>query len=257
LSWDQPFTSVSNGSGDRGDFSWFHGGKLNVSYNCIDCHAFKTPSKIAIIFEADTVGEHEYISYSELLANVCQVANLLDSYGLKPGDNVVIYMPMVPQAAYAMLACARLGLVHCVVFAGFSAGALRDRINDSGKICFRVPSDELSSNGICLLGAKVVFTTDENRRGGKSIKLKPLVDSALLECQKVQRCVVYQRTGTFGTPMHTPRDVWWHEVVSNQRAYCYPVSVPSEHALCEFCRSIIWVSQNNLTSISPSSLYVY
>ncbi|KAI9034139.1 acetate-CoA ligase [Hyaloraphidium curvatum] len=211
ITWDTPFRSVAAGGHERGDFSWFHGGTLNVAYNCIDRHALANPDKTAIIWEADEPGEHKYISYAELLANVCQVANLLAGYGLKKGDYVAIYMPMVPEAAYAMLACARLGLVHCVVFAGFSADALRDRINDSG--------------------STVVFTVDESRRGGKSIKLKGLVDQALLECPGVKHCVVLRRTGAFGTPMHAPRDVWWHDAVDIQRPYCDPVPVSSEDHL--------------------------
>jgi acetyl-CoA synthetase len=132
ITWTKPFKKVRAGGWQQGDFTWFTGGELNVSYNCVDRHAEKDPSKTAIIFEGDEPGEHRYISYGEVLAEVSKAANLLKSWGIKKGDHVAIYMPMVPEAVYAMLACARIGAVHCVVFAGFSSDALRDRIRDCG-----------------------------------------------------------------------------------------------------------------------------
>ena len=131
LDWFRPFDAVKTGGFKNGDISWFDGGQLNVSFNCVDRHALLNPSKVAIIWESDEPDNHSYITYGELLDQVCRFANVLKKKGVKKGDTVCIYMPMVPEAAYAMLACARIGAIHSVVFAGFSSEALRSRLVDA------------------------------------------------------------------------------------------------------------------------------
>jgi acetyl-CoA synthetase len=131
LHWIKPFDQVCHGEFAKGNVGWFLGGQLNVAYNCIDRHALEDPNKVAIIWEADEPGQHQHITYGQLLDNVCKFANVLKKFNVKKGDRVCIYLPMVPEAAYAMLACARIGAVHSVVFAGFSAEALRNRILDA------------------------------------------------------------------------------------------------------------------------------
>ncbi|KAI0284628.1 acetate--CoA ligase [Russula aff. rugulosa BPL654] len=167
LYWDRPFTTVRTGG--------FEKGALNASYNCVDRWAFKNPDKTAIIYEADEPGTGRDISFAELLHEVCSVANVLKSLGIKKGDTVSMYLPMTWQAVAAFLACARIGAVHSVVFAGFSAEALRDRIND------------------CQ--SRIVLTADEGRRGGKTIATKAIVDSALSGCPHVEHVLVLKRTG--------------------------------------------------------------
>ena len=149
LTWIQPFTSVSSGSFEAGNISWFKDGKLNVSVQCIDRHLETRSEQTAILWEGDEPSDIKRISYQELHDKVCQLANVLKKHGIKKGDRVALYMPMIPEAAYAMLACARIGAIHSVVFAGFSAEALRERILDST--------------------CKAVITADEGRRGQKRI----------------------------------------------------------------------------------------
>ncbi|KAJ3120505.1 acetyl-CoA synthetase [Nowakowskiella sp. JEL0407] len=211
LEWFAPFKTVKYGGFDQGDIAWFLGGKINASYNCVDRHAMKNPDKVAIIWEADELGQHESITYGQLLQDVCRFANVLKNHGIRKGDTVAIYMPMVPEAAVAMLACTRIGAVHSVVFAGFSSDALRDRIQDAK--------------------SKVVITADQGKRGGKNIQLKRIADEAVSQCPSVERVIVYQRTGDASVPMTSPRDVWWHEEVANQRAYCPPEWMDSEDPL--------------------------
>ncbi|KAI8812561.1 hypothetical protein BJ742DRAFT_24203 [Cladochytrium replicatum] len=211
LTWITPFTRVSAGSFQEGDLAWFIGGRLNACYNAVDRHAIATPDKTAIIWDADEPGNHEHISYKQLLQDVSRFANVLKKYGVKKGDAVAIYMPMVPEAVIAMLACARIGAVHSVVFAGFSADALRDRILDAG--------------------CKILITADQGKRGGKNIQLKRIADEALKECPTVEKVIVYQRTGDPSVAFHAPRDVWWHEEIVNQRPYCPCEAMDSEDPL--------------------------
>lgn len=165
---------------------------------------------MAIIHEGDEPGNVRKITYRELLQEVCRVANVLISLDVRKGDNVAIYMPMVPEAVYAMLACARIGAVHSVVFAGFSSESLRDRINDCG--------------------ARVVLTADEGRRGGKNIATKRIVDEALKKTPTIEHVLVLRRTGS-EVPFSPDRDLWWHEELAKARPYCPPVNVNSEDPL--------------------------
>lgn len=163
--------------------------------------------QVAIIHEGDEPENVRRITYRELLQEVCRLANVLTSLGVRKGDNVCIYMPMIPEAVYAMLACTRIGALHSVVFAGFSSDSLRDRILDCG--------------------ARVVMTADEGRRGGKNIATKRIVDEALKECACVDHVLVCCRTGS-KIPWTAGRDKWWHELCANARPYCPPVSVNAE-----------------------------
>ncbi|GAA5795343.1 acetyl-coenzyme A synthetase [Helicostylum pulchrum] len=210
LTWSKPFETVQSGSLTEGDVAWFLEGELNVSVNCIDRHAIATPDKIAIIHEGDEPENVRNITYRELLQEVSRLSNVLKSLDVRKGDNVAIYMPMVPEAVYAMLACARLGAVHSVVFAGFSSDSLRDRINDAG--------------------ARVVLTADEGRRGGKNIATKRIVDEALKDTPTVEHVLMLRRTGS-DVPFTAGRDLWWHEEMAKARPYCAPTNVNSEDPL--------------------------
>ncbi|KAI8335989.1 acetyl-coenzyme A synthetase [Choanephora cucurbitarum] len=210
LTWSKPFETVRSGSFEEGDIAWFLEGELNVSVNCIDRHALATPDKVAIIHEGDEPENVRYITYRELLQQVCRVANTLKALDVRKGDNVAIYMPMVPEAVYAMLACARIGAVHSVVFAGFSSDSLRDRINDCG--------------------ARVVLTADEGRRGGKNIATKRIVDEALKSALTVEHVLVLRRTGS-DVPITPGRDLYWHEEMAKARPYCPPTSMNAEDPL--------------------------
>jgi acetyl-CoA synthetase len=210
LYWHRPYSTVMAGSFEHGDVQWFPEGGLNVSYNCVDRWAYKHPNKTAIIWEADEPGQHVELTYEELLREVCKTANILKSFGVKKGDTVAIYLPMVPEAAIAFLACARLGAVHSVVFAGFSAESLRDRVQDAK--------------------SRVVITTDEGKRGGKSIATKSIVDAALTECPLVEHVLCLQRTGG-KVAWKEGRDKWWHEEKEKVQPYCPPEIVSSEDPL--------------------------
>ncbi|GAA5811026.1 hypothetical protein MFLAVUS_004455 [Mucor flavus] len=210
LTWSKPFETVQSGSLAEGDVAWFLEGELNVSVNCVDRHAIATPDKIAIIHEGDEPENVRNITYRELLQEVSRLSNVLKSLDVRKGDNVAIYMPMVPEAVYAMLACARLGAVHSVVFAGFSSDSLRDRINDAG--------------------ARVVLTADEGRRGGKNIATKRIVDEALKDTPTVEHVLMLRRTGS-DVPFTAGRDLWWHEEMAKARPYCAPTNVNSEDPL--------------------------
>ncbi|KZS88023.1 acetate--CoA ligase [Sistotremastrum niveocremeum HHB9708] len=210
LHWDRPFHTVRAGSFQNGDIVWFPEGGLNASYNAVDRWAFKNPNKTAIIYEADEPGEGCLVTYGELLREVCKVANILKSFGVKKGDTVSIYLPMTWQAVAAFLACARIGAVHSVVFAGFSAESLRDRVQDCD--------------------SRVVITTDEGRRGGKTIATKAIVDSALSQCPKVEHVLVLKRTGK-QVPWTLGRDKWWHEESAKVQAYCPPEVMNAEDPL--------------------------
>ncbi|TAQ89147.1 hypothetical protein B7494_g2533 [Chlorociboria aeruginascens] len=210
LTWQRDFQTVHAGTLINGDNSWFLEGQLNASYNCVDRHAIKNPDKPAILYEADEEGEGRTLSYGELLREVCKVANVLKQMGVKKGDTVAIYLPMIPEALIAFLACARIGAVHSVVFAGFSSDSLRDRVIDAQ--------------------SKVVITTDEGKRGGKLIGTKKIVDDALKQCPDVTHCLVYKRTGA-EVPMTPGRDWWWHEEVEKWPAYIAPEPMNSEDPL--------------------------
>jgi acetyl-CoA synthetase len=183
---------------------------LNASYNCVDRHAIKNPDKPAIIYEADETSEGRILTYGELLREVCRTAHVLKQMGVQKGDTVAIYLPMIPEAVVALLACARVGAVHSVVFAGFSSDSLRDRVIDAK--------------------SKVVITTDEGKRGGKVIATKKIVDEALKQCPDVRHCLVYQRTKA-PVAMKEGRDLWWHEEVEKWPNYIAPEPMNSEAPL--------------------------
>ena len=210
LSWESDFHKTKSGTLAGGDNAWFHGGRLNASYNCVDRHAFKDPNKPAIIYEADEQSGGRTITYGELMAQVSQLAWVLKQMGVQKGDTVALYMPMIPEAVVAFLACSRIGAVHSVVFAGFSSDSLRDRIIDAK--------------------TKVVITTDEGKRGGKTIGTKKIVDDALKQCPDITHCLVYKRTGT-EVPFTKGRDLWWHEETEKWPSYYPPEPVDSEDPL--------------------------
>ncbi|KAK9478688.1 hypothetical protein V1514DRAFT_330150 [Lipomyces japonicus] len=210
LSFSKPFSKVQFGGFEHGDTAWFLDGELNASYNCVDRHAFADPDKVAIIYEADEEKDSRKITYGELLREVSRVAFVLQSFGVKKGDTVAIYLPMIPEAIIALLAVTRLGAIHSVVFAGFSSGSLEDRVVDAN--------------------SKVVITTDEGRRGGKSVSTKRIVDEALKNISDVKHVLVYKRTGA-EIPWTAGRDFWWHEEVAKYRPYFAPIAVASEHPL--------------------------
>src|SRR5690348_10769347 len=189
---------------------WFVGGKTNISYNCLDRHLTTArKNKVAILWEGEP-GDQRQISYQELHRLVCRFANVLKARGLKAGDRAIIYMGMVPELPIALLACARLGIIHSVVFGGFSAEALKTRIQD--------------------LEASLVITADGSWRRGKEVKLKRAVDEALLECPTVKNVIVYRRTGG-DIPMAPGRDHWWHELEEGAGENCPAEQLDAEHPL--------------------------
>ncbi|KAI8891217.1 acetyl-coenzyme A synthetase [Backusella circina FSU 941] len=211
LTWSKPFETVRHGSFEKGDVAWFLEGELNASYNCVDRHALANPDKVAIIHEGDEPDQVRKITYGELLREVCKMANVLKRLGVRKGDNIAVYMPMIPEALIAILACARIGAVHSVVFAGFSADSLRDRVVDAS--------------------ARVIITSDEGRRGGKNIATKRIVDDALRSDQtQVEHVVVFKRTGS-PVPWVDDRDVWWHEEMAKARSFCPPEPMNAEDPL--------------------------
>lgn len=209
ITWFTPFTRVLDES-RAPFFKWFDDGILNVSYNCIDRHLADKADKTAIIYEQDD-GHSNHISYRELHQRVCQFANGLKSLGVQKGDRVVIYMPMVPDAVVAMQACARIGAIHSVVFGGFSAGAVKDRVQDAA--------------------AKIIITANESVRGGKRVPLKTTVDEALAagDCPSVEKVIVFKRTDT--AVAMNERDVDWDTLVAPQSADCPPEPMNAEDPL--------------------------
>ena len=177
IEWVEKFKKIKSIKYSKKDvkIKWFEDGKLNVSYNCIDRHAKSDPEKIAIIWEGDNPNDVKKITYKELLKNVCKTANSLKKIGVKKGDRVTIYLTMIPELAYTMLACARIGAIHSIIFGGFSAESIAGRIKDCS--------------------SEYVVTADEGIRGGKLIPLKKTTDKALESCPNVKKCLVVKRTG--------------------------------------------------------------
>ena len=212
VTWSKKFDTVMDYSFDPENLyiKWFEGGQLNVSYNCLDRHLATRGDQVAIIWEADNPAEDKKLTYREMHTEVCKLANVLKSKGVKKGDRVCIYLPMIPEAAVAMLACTRVGAVHSIVFGGFSPDSLRDRILDSD--------------------CRVLITADESVRGGRNVPLKKNADTALNECPNVGTVLVVQRTG--GKVAWTEgRDLWYHEAMATADAVCEPEAMDAEDPL--------------------------
>ncbi len=212
LTWDRPWDTVVDADFHTANIRWFEGGKLNVTVNCLDRHVDAGHGeRTAILWEGDEPTDAEPISYAELLRRVCRFANVLRARGVQKGDRICIYMPMIPELAVAMLACARIGAIHSIVFGGFSATSLRDRILDSE--------------------CRTVITADEGVRGGKTIPLKAITDAAIEGVACVQEVIVVRRTGN--TVGHTDRDHWWHELDADAAIAdtCAPESMDAEDPL--------------------------
>jgi acetyl-CoA synthetase len=210
VDWYKPWDKVLEWDYHKGEISWFEGAELNVCYNCVDRHLETRGDQVAIIWEGDDPGEDKKITYRELHEQVCTFANVLKARGVRKGDRVCIYMPMVPEAAYAMLACARIGAIHSVVFGGFSPESIKDRILDSD--------------------CRVVITADEGVRGGKAIPLKANTDRALESCPNVHSVVVIKRTGG-DVQWHSDRDVWLHEIAATVDSNCEAERMGAEDPL--------------------------
>jgi acetyl-CoA synthetase len=211
LHWSKPYRKVRSAS-FSGDvrIRWYEDGRLNVSYNCIDRHLATGADRTAILWEGDSPKEHRHISYAELHENVCRLANVLKSKGVKKGDRVTIYLPMIPETAYAMLACARIGAIHSVVFGGFSPESLIGRIQDCG--------------------SDIVITADEGLRGGRKVPLKANTDQALKQCPGVKTVIVVRRTGD-PIPWVEGRDHWYHVAMASASKDCPPVEMSAEDPL--------------------------
>jgi acetyl-CoA synthetase len=210
LEWSQPWQSVMDFDYPKGYIRWFEGGKLNVSVNCLDRHLALRGDQVAIIWEGDNPEHDKKITYKQLHQQACKFANVLKSQGVKKGDRVCIYLPMIAEAAAVMLACARIGAVHSVVFGGFSAEALKDRILDAD--------------------CKVVVCADEGYRGGKIIPIKANVDQALSECPGVNKVIVIKNSGNT-VAWDESRNVWYHEAMSSASEVCPPEEMDAEDPL--------------------------
>lgn len=210
ISWFTPWQTVKSGDFTNLDLAWFVGGKLNACYNCIDRHLPERKDQMAIIWESDDAKKIRRITYGELYDDVCRFANVLKNQGIQKGDRVCIYLPMIPEAAVAMLACARIGAIHTVVFAGFSPDSLKTRILDAD--------------------AKCVITADEGLRGGNIIPLKKYVDAALVACPNVQTVLVVKRAA-HSIDWNATRDKWYHEEMKKVTADCSPVVMDANDPL--------------------------
>ena len=210
LSWDAPWHTTCESDLSKGQARWFDGGQLNASVNCIDRHLPARAEQTAILWEGDDPNDSQHITYQVLKDEVCRLANVMHDRGVTAGDRVCIYMPMVPEAAYAMLACTRIGAIHSVVFGGFSPEALKDRINDSG--------------------CRMVITADEGVRGGKTVPLKANVDQALTACPTVDTVIVLQRTNS-DIHWETERDIEYSAATRAASTDFTPVSMSSEAPL--------------------------
>ncbi len=210
LSWSSKWDKVQDWDYNEANINWFVGGKLNVSYNCLDRHLETRGDQVAIIWEGDDPEEDRQITYKELHEEVCRFANALKARGVKKGDRVCLYLPMIAEASVAMLACTRIGAIHSIVFGGFSPDALRDRINDAD--------------------CKVVVTSDYSLRGKKHIPLKANADKGLADCPNVHTCIVVKRTGG-DIEWNNDRDVWYHDVVEAASADCPPEEMDAEDPL--------------------------
>jgi len=212
IDWIKPFTTVKQTSFDEADFGikWFADGQLNISANCIDRHLPARANDVAILWEGDDPSQSRAITYGELHEQVCRLANVLKSNGVSKGDRVTLYLPMIPEAAVAMLACCRIGAIHSIVFGGFSPDALAGRVQDCD--------------------ARMVITADEGLRGGKIVPLKANVDEALTHCTSVDRVIVVKRTGGTVT-MKDGRDIWYHDAVAQASPECAPEPIGAEDPL--------------------------
>jgi acetyl-CoA synthetase len=210
LTWFHPWQSVLDVDYDEVDFAWYSGGRLNASFNCVDRHLSTSGDRTAIIWVEDEAGVYKHISYRELKHNVCRIANVLLNHGVRKGDRVCIYLSMIPELAYAMLACARIGAVHSVVFGGFSAESLRDRILDAG--------------------CRVLITANEGLRGGRRIPLKKIADKAIEGMPLVETMLVVRRTDS-DVEMRSGRDLWLDEECRKQRSTCTNAWMGSEDPL--------------------------
>jgi len=210
LHWHEPWQTIRKSNFTNAETEWFGGGKLNVSFNCIDRHLERRAEQTAIIWEGDEPDDDKKITYRELHAQVCKLSNALKARGVSKGDRVCIYMPMVPEAAYAMLACTRIGAIHSVVFGGFSPESLKDRILDSD--------------------CQTVITADEGVRGGRTIPLKANVDAALEHCPNVHSVFVVRRTNA-DVPWFDDRDVCYSKITHTASAECKPELMDAEDPL--------------------------
>lgn len=210
ITWFQPWTNVLTGGFENLDAVWFKAGKLNAAYNCIDRHLKTKANQPALIWEGDNPNEVRRLTYAELYDQVCRFSNVLKAQGIKKGDHVCIYMPMIPEVVVAMLACARIGAVHSVVFGGFSAEALKSRILDAN--------------------CQLVITANEGLRGNKVIPLKQNVDEALARCPEVRRVIVVKRTDN-NVSWQEKRDVWYHELMTDAVPECAPEIMDAEDPL--------------------------